>query len=81
MKQAKPSRARRPPEGSVERYDWSKAKRGRFASIQFTNVRLIDPDLEASFPDDESMNRALRAALALAQAVPKKAKAKRRKAA
>ena len=65
----------------IPEIDFAKVKfqRGRFANVKFTNVRLIDADLEALFPDSDSVNRALRAALAVAEAVPRKARGKGKK--
>jgi uncharacterized protein len=67
MKRAK----KKLPEGNVDRYDWSKSSRGRFAkkAALKTNLRRLDADLEDAFPDSESVNRALRALLALASVV------------
>ena len=78
------SKQAEPPAASLQEIpeiNFTKVKfqRGRFASVKFTNVRLIDADLEALFPDSDSVNRALRAALAVAEAVPRKAKGKGKK--
>ena len=65
----------------MRRYDWSKATRGRFASRLGAKkapvaVRIIDEDLEAAFPNSESMNAALRVLLEAARATKlKKTKA------
>ena len=66
------------PEGHLDRYDWSRATRGRLAkriAAEGSNLRAIDDDLAAAFPDSMSVSRALRALLvmrdALAQPAPK----------
>jgi hypothetical protein len=45
--------------------DWSKAVRGKYHNLlaEGTNIAVIDPDLMESFPDSESVNKALRAFL------------------
>ena len=56
------------PEGHLDRYDGSHATRGRIAkaaSAERTNLRALDEDVAAAFPDSESVNEALRALLAL----------------
>jgi hypothetical protein len=54
----------------MARYDWSKARRGHWAGkLSPGNARTLEPDLARAFPDDESVNAALRAALAVATAV------------
>jgi hypothetical protein len=56
------------PEGHVDRYDWSKATRGRLAkriAAEGSNLRALDEDLAAAFPDSTSVNEALRAVLAI----------------
>jgi hypothetical protein len=61
----------RPPETSLERYDWSKATRGRFAKRfpRDAHAVVIDPALWPSFGSAEAVNDALRAAVAIAKAV------------
>jgi hypothetical protein len=61
----------------MRRYDWSKAQRGRFANrlrpvTEPVAVRIIDADLEAAFPDSESMNNALRLLVQVARVAPLK---------
>ena len=60
------------PEGHVDRYDWAHATRGRLAkraSTERTNLRALDADLAVAFPDSESVNAALRAALQMRDAL------------
>jgi hypothetical protein len=58
------------------RYDWSKATRGRFAKLKLpaeaAGVRILDADLEAAFPDSDSVNAALRALVRVAEATKMK---------
>ena len=66
---------RKLPEGHVDRYDWSKAKRGAFAEKAgkaSALLRILEPELAAHFPDSKSVNEALRALLALDQALPRR---------
>jgi hypothetical protein len=66
--------------------DLSKAVRGKYTNLlaKGTNVVVVEPDLAEQFPDSESVNRALRALLAirqqlmqteLKQAAPKRSRA------
>jgi hypothetical protein len=61
--------------------DFSKGVRGKYSNLlaEGTNVAVIDPALQNHFPDSESVNRALRALLAireqLKQAAPKRSRA------
>lgn len=50
-----------------DEYDFSKGVRGKYADQykQGTNIVLLDPELRKSFPDDESVNKALRELLEL----------------
>jgi hypothetical protein len=52
-------------------YDFSKGVRGKYAAKyrEGTNLVLLDPDVAETFPDSESVNRALRAII---DAVPRK---------
>jgi hypothetical protein len=70
------------PETSLDRYDWSKATRGRFAKRfpRDAHAVVIDPTLWPSFGSAEAINDALRAAVAMARAV-RPAKGKRTRAA
>ena len=49
----------------LEEYDFSKGVRGKYAKryAEGTNVVVIDPDLSQYFPDNASVNEALRAFL------------------
>jgi hypothetical protein len=71
MKKAPKSKAP-PPEDSLERYDWSKAQRGRYAGKlkMGTPMRRLDDDLAEVFPNSEAVNAALRAIVALGSVLP-----------
>ena len=51
--------------------DFSKGVRGKYTNLlaKGTNVAIIDPALHPYFPDSESVNRALRAVLALGESM------------
>jgi hypothetical protein len=71
------------PEGNLRRYDWSKATRGGFASKAAKAsalLRILDPELAVRFPDSQSVNEALRALLALDEALSRR-RPRRRQAA
>lgn len=71
----KKTERRKLPEGHVDRYDWSKAKRGALADKAGKAselLRILDPELAEHFPDSKSVNEALRALLALDQALPRR---------
>jgi hypothetical protein len=60
------------PEGHLDRYDWSRASRGRFAkqlAAERNNLRALDDDLAEAFPDSAAVNAALRALLAMREAM------------
>jgi hypothetical protein len=60
------------PEGHVDRYDWSRATRGRFAkhiAAEGSNLRALEDDVAAAFPDSASVNAALRALMAMRDAL------------
>ncbi len=50
-------------------YDFSKGVRGKYAQryAEGTNVVVLSPDLARIFPDSESVNRALRVLVEVAQ--------------
>ena len=50
-------------------YDFSKGVRGKYAQryAEGTNIVVLSPDLVRFFPDSESVNRALRALVEVAQ--------------
>jgi uncharacterized DUF497 family protein len=56
--------AARPAEEAMERYDWSRARRGFWAGrLRIGDPerrRVLDGDLAAAFPDSKSVNDALR---------------------
>lgn len=63
------------PEGHIDRYDWSKAKRGVLAEKAGKAsqlLRILEPELAEHFRDSKSVNEALRALLALDQALPRR---------
>lgn len=77
MKKAKLARL---PEGHLERYDWSRATRGRLAeraAKASALLRMIEPDLAERFPDSLSVDRALRALLVLEDALPRRPRKRR----
>lgn len=54
----------------MERYDWSQARRGFWAGkLRRGNTRVLEPDIAKAFPDDASVNAALRAVLEAAKVV------------
>jgi len=62
------------PEGHPDRYDWSRATRGTVAkklAAERTNLRALDEDVAAAFPDSTSVNEALRAVLATRGGAPR----------
>ncbi len=71
-------------EDALERYDWSKARRGRYVGkLKLgTPMRRLDDDLVDAFPNSQAVNEALRAVLALGSVLPQLARrAGKRKAA
>lgn len=75
-------KTRRLPETSLDRYDWSKATRGRFAKRfpREAHAVVIDPALWPNFGSAEAINEALRAAVAVAKII-RPAKSRRTRAA
>lgn len=61
------------PEGALERYDWSKACRGRYAGRvkMGTAMRRLEDDLAELFPNSEAVNAALRAIVTLGKVLPR----------
>lgn len=67
--------SKRLPEGHPDRYDWSKATRGKHATRAAKAsvlLRILDPELARKFPDSRSVNAALRGLLALQAALPRR---------
>jgi hypothetical protein len=65
----------RPPEGHLDRYDWTKATRGKFsrkAERASSLLRLLEPALARRFPDSASVNTALQALLRLEATLPRR---------
>jgi hypothetical protein len=57
----------------MARYDWSRARRGYWAGrLRRGNNRTLEPELAKAFPDDSSVNAALRVVLEAAKVVAKK---------
>lgn len=73
------------PEGHMDRYDWSRATRGRLAkriASEGSNLRALDADVAKDFPDSASVNAALRAVIAMRAAMaPRPTKRRARPAA
>lgn len=67
-----------PQEASLERYDWTRARRGWHAGKLRTGtpIRRLDDDLAEAFPTSAAVNSALRAIVALGKALPVAAKAR-----
>jgi hypothetical protein len=69
------SSSSRLPEGHPDRYDWSRATRGKHAAKAArasTLLRILDPELARRFPDSRAVNTALRGLLALQDALPRR---------
>ena len=62
MKKVSSSRRRIPPEESLERYDWNRATRGRYASRfpRDAHAVVIASELWPHFDSAESVNEGLR---------------------
>ncbi|TMQ28249.1 MAG: hypothetical protein E6J90_00760 [Deltaproteobacteria bacterium] len=53
-------RKRKPPETSIARYDWSRARRGHWAGrLRTAKVVLLRPEVYDLFGSDEAVNAAL----------------------
>lgn len=51
---------RKPPETSLDRYDWSRTRRGRWAGrLRTAKVVLLRPEIYELFGSDEAINAAL----------------------
>ena len=68
MKKASTRRKRMPPEDSLDRYDWSRASRGRYAARfpKSAHAVVIAPDLWSRFGTAEAVNNGLRMLLKMA---------------
>lgn len=79
MKKDLRDRGRIPPEDSLERYDWSKATRGRYANrfSQKAHAVVIAPDLWPHFGTADAVNDGLRLLVKMAD-LAKKASPKKR---
>lgn len=73
MKKASRERKPVPPEDALERYDWSKATRGRYATRfpRETHAVVIAPDLWPHFGTADAINDGLRLLVELAALVRK----------
>ena len=80
----KKGNSRRLPEGHPDRYDWSKATRGKYvtkAAKASALLRMLDPALARRFPDSRSVNVALRGLLTLEDALQRRRHRRGRRAA
>jgi hypothetical protein len=71
------------PEGHLDRYDWTRATRGRIAkriAAEGSNLRSLEEDVAVAFPDSVSVNEALRAVLAIRGSERRGGKRRRRAA-
>ena len=71
------------PEGSLDRYDWSRSSRGRFAkkiAAEGSNLRALEEDVAVAFPDSASVNEALHALLSMRAVLSAPQKRNRRSA-
>jgi hypothetical protein len=69
---------RKLPETSLARYDWSRARRGRWAGrLRTAKVVLLRPEIYELFGSDEAINTALAAVAQLRDlVVPRKRRAR-----
>ena len=60
----------------LDEYDFSGGIRGKYAErfAQGTNIVVLDADVAKAFPNEKSVNRALRAYARIARATPAKRK-------
>lgn len=78
MKKASDKRAPAVGEDMLPEYDFRGGERGKYAGRVFVNMRKLDPDTAAAFPDSASVNRALRELIEVARrAAPAKPRASR----
>jgi hypothetical protein len=79
MKKDARDRRRIPPEESLERYDWSRATRGRYASRFPRNAHavVINPQLWPHFGTAEAVNEGLRALVKMAELAAKVSRKRR----
>ena len=70
----KAAKAKRDPDMLAE-YDFSQGVRGKYAQrySEGTNLVALSPDVAEFFPDSEAVNTALRALIAIARKITKKA--------
>ncbi|MGC1722446.1 MAG: hypothetical protein WA746_25985 [Isosphaeraceae bacterium] len=70
----KAAKAMRDPDMLAE-YDFSQGVRGKYAQrySEGTNLVALSPDVAEFFPDSEAVNTALRALIAIARKITKKA--------
>jgi hypothetical protein len=56
-------------EDMLPEYDFSSGVRGKYAeqAAKGSNIVVLSPDVAAAFPNDEAVNNALRALLAIAR--------------
>ena len=74
MKKAAKSK---PDSSMLKEYDFSKGVRGKYAQrySEGANVVVLSPDVAAFFPDSDSVNKALRGLVKIAQNSVKKSTA------
>ena len=68
MKKTDGTSLKKLPEGHPDRYDWTRGKRGKFASRAAKAsglLRVLEADLARRFPDSREMNLALRRLLTI----------------
>ena len=71
---------RKPPETSLARYDWSKARRGRYAARfpRTAHAVVIDPEVYEQFGSADAINSALALILKLRALTDKPRPARKR---
>lgn len=71
-------RTNRPAETSLARYDWTRARRGRWAGKLLTaKAVLLRPEIYEPFGSDRAVNAALAALVQLREAMPASRKRRR----
>ena len=71
----------KPAETSLDRYDWSLARRGRWAGrLRTAKAVLLSPEIYEQFGSDAAVNAALLAVAQLRAAIPAPPKRRRRAA-
>lgn len=75
----KKANEKKPPETAIERYDWTKARRGHYASRfpRTAHAVVIDPELYAQYGSADAINAALALLLRLRESLDALPKPKR----